>query len=124
MADHVLKITRERVRLETNKLQRREIVEIPWDCENEGEVGCVLDWSKEDWSKEEAYQNKEFLTMVRGKSVPLHHMRTLLGDEIATEIQVKLRIPDGVTRSGILLHERSLKAQMWLMRIRAYLGIY
>ncbi|KAI5845261.1 hypothetical protein DFP73DRAFT_49109 [Morchella snyderi] len=119
MAEHVLKITRERVRLETNKLQRREIVEIPWDCEGEGEVGCVL-----DWSKEEAYQSKECLTMVRGKSVPLHHMRILLGDEIATEIQVKLRIPDGVTRSGILLHERSLKAQMWLMRIRAYLGIY
>lgn len=124
MADHVLKITRERVRLEMNKLQRREIVEIPWEFEGEGEVGCVLDWSKDDWSKEEAYQDKECLTMVQGKSVPLHHMQTLLGDEIASEIQVKLRIPYGVTRSGILLHERSMKAQMWLMKIRAYLGTY
>lgn len=119
MAEHVLKLLRERVCVEMEKVVWRDVVEMPWG--DDGFVGCVLDWSVREERSEEY---RECLVAVKGKATPLHHMRTLLGDEMAAELQTKMKIPEDVGRTGLLVHERTLKAQMWLMRIRAYLCIW
>lgn len=117
MTEHILKILRKRVYVEMGKVVWREVVEMPWD--GDGVVGCVLDWGVREKEKE-----GECLVAVEGKAAPLHHMRTLLGDEMAAELQAEMKIPGEIARTGLLIHERSLKAQMWLMRLRAYLCIW
>lgn len=118
MAGHVLKLLRERVCVEMEKVVQRDVVEMP--CDN-GFVGCVLDWGIREEGNEGQH---ECLVAAKGKAIPLHHMRTLLGDEMTIELQKKMKIPEEIMRSGLLVHERTLKAQMWLMRIRAYLCIW
>lgn len=118
MAEHVLNLLRERLCVEMKKLVWRDVVEMPWDDDL---VGCVLDWSIIEEGDEGPHDS---LVPLKGKATPLHHMRTLLGDEMATALRVEMKIPEEVARTGLLAHVRTLKAQMWLMRVRAYLCIW
>lgn len=118
MAEYVLNLLRERVSVEMRKLVRRDVVEMPWD---DGFVGCVLDWGAMEKGDEGP---PESLISLKGKATPLHHMRTLLGDEMTAALRMEMKIPEEVVRTGLLIHTRTLKAQMWLMRIRSYLCIW
>lgn len=118
MAEHILNLLRERVCVEIKKLVWRDVVEMPWDDDL---VGCVLDWGI---MKKDDGGSHESLVSLKGKATPLHHMRTLLGDEMATALQVEMKIPEKIVRTGLLVHKGTLEAQIWLMRIRAYLCIW
>lgn len=118
MAEHVLNLLRERLCVEMKKLVWRDVVEMPWE---NGLVGCVLDWGVREARDG---RPRESLISLKGKATPLHHMRILLGDEMATALRIEMKIPEEAVRTGLLVHTRTLKAQMWLMRIRAYLCIW
>lgn len=118
MAEHILNLLRERICVEMKKLVWRDIVEMPWDDDL---VGCVLDWGVMEKDNEGSHES---LVSLKGKATPLHHMRTLLGDEMATALQAEMKIPEKIVRTGLLVHRGTLEAQIWLMRIRAYLCIW
>ena len=100
------------------------------------EIGCVLDWELEEWAEgviadtgevdegSGKVQRKEILVRINGRLCPVHHMRVMLGDEVAGKIKELWELDEGVTRVGLLRREGTLQLEIWLMKMRAYMGIW
>ena len=100
------------------------------------EIGCVLDWELEEGAEgviadtgevdevSGKVQRKEILVRINGRLCPVHHMRVMLGEEVAGKIKELWKLDEGVTRVGLLRREGTLQLEIWLMKMRAYMGIW
>ncbi|KAF8428699.1 hypothetical protein EV426DRAFT_282268 [Tirmania nivea] len=114
----------------------------------EPEVGCILSWK----SPEEGItlggdtlsgvsngivkgnRNPRYLqptgmlrTLSSGKTVPVHDISAMFptADELSTkagEVKELLGLDPAVEKAAILMHHQTVKAQMWLMKLRYYLS--
>ncbi|KAG0639216.1 hypothetical protein HOY80DRAFT_1001152 [Tuber brumale] len=112
---------------------RGEVVE---EMDGIDEIGCVLDWELEEGARGVVadtgevnevtgrVQRKEILVRVNGRLCPVHHMRVMLGEEVAGKIKDLWELDEGVTRVGLLRREGTLQLEIWLMKMRAYMGIW
>ncbi|KAG0138727.1 hypothetical protein HOY82DRAFT_544674 [Tuber indicum] len=100
------------------------------------EIGCVLDWELDEGAPgviadtgevDEVtgrVQRKEILVRINGRLCPVHHMHVMLGGEVAGKIRDLWELDEGVTRVGLLRREGTLQLEIWLMKMRAYMGIW
>jgi len=100
------------------------------------EIGCVLDWELEEGAKgviadtgevdegSGKAQKKDILVRINGRLCPVHHMHVMLGEEVAGKIKELWELGEGVTRVGLLRREGTLQLEIWLMKMRAYMGIW
>ncbi|RPB04889.1 hypothetical protein L873DRAFT_1786058 [Choiromyces venosus 120613-1] len=100
------------------------------------EIGCVLDWELEEGTagvivdtgevdvNSGVVERKEILVRIHGRLCPVHHMRVMLGEEVAGKIRELWGLGEGVTKVGLVRREGTLKLEIWLMKLRAYMGIW
>jgi hypothetical protein len=114
-----------------------------------GETMCVLDFrDKREWEteelQEENYEDQDtiknysdagyrlreppppmdedgVIALVAGKRVPVHAMWELLGDDLCAELIRKWRVEQHHPMMALMMTQRTLELQVWLMRLRFYL---
>ena len=60
--------------------------------------------------------------LVGDKTVPTYDMETLLGAELASELRASLKLEKGVMRNAIMTSDRSIAAQVWLLKLSGYIS--
>lgn len=122
----------------------------PLDAEDrkEREVGCILVWKSPEegiasevgippnLSDENVKRGKRprylmptgmLRTLSNGKTVPIHDINTMFPstDKLSTkaeEVKKLLGLRSNVEEAAIVIHHQTVKAQMWLMKLRYYLS--
>lgn len=108
-------------------------------------VGCILVWKSLEESEagippnlsDENVKGRKrprylkptgtLRTLSNGKTVPIHDISAMFPstDQLsakAEEVKELLGLRSGVEEAAILMHHQTVKAQMWLMKLRYYLS--
>lgn len=129
MPEDIRDLIRGRVMVELERVTPEMLAQVDDATEGEGaEVGCMLDWSEIAEAAGDAdeveTERRSALVVIRGKLVPLHNMKVMLGDKRAQEVRDMWGVKDGLTRIGLRRTRSTLESEIWLMKLRVYLGIW